>query len=262
MMFLCLQANNIIKWQCCFVMSVLWLLLPSSCTAMAASPPSSTTYDVVIVGGGAAGLTAAKVAATFGKSTVIIEQARMGGDCTWTGCVPSKSLIAAAKAAHVIQTARTKFGGVSGGGAPQIDMKAIKERIQSKIQHIHDEEDSPEAMAKLGIDTIVGKKATFVNTTTLSLQSLSSSNKDNVSGDALLLHAKMGIVICTGASPVEPTNDMIAGIDTVPHLTYEQIFELDEIPNRLTVVGGGPIGCELAQAFARLGATVTQVAER
>jgi pyruvate/2-oxoglutarate dehydrogenase complex dihydrolipoamide dehydrogenase (E3) component len=259
-----------IQWQSCFLMSVLFwlLLLPSSCAAMAASsPPSTTTYDVVIIGGGAAGLTAAKVAATFGKSAVIVEQARMGGDCTWTGCVPSKSLIAAAKAAHMIKTARTKFGGVGvAGGALQIDMKAIKERIQSKIQHIHDEEDSPEAMAKLGINTIVGKKATFVNTTTLSLQSFTSSSSNSKDTDdkdtAMLLHAKMGIVICTGASPVEPTNDMIAGIDTVPHLTYEQIFELEEIPTRLTVVGGGPIGCELAQAFSRLGATVTQVAER
>ncbi|CAB9505425.1 Dihydrolipoyl dehydrogenase [Seminavis robusta] len=233
--------------------------VPYYTSALASASQSS--YDVVIIGGGAAGLTAAKVASTFGKSTVIVEQARMGGYCTWTGCVPSKSLIAAAKAAHTIRTAPTKFGGIqTSGNDLQIDMKAIKDKIRAKIQHIHDEDDSPQAMAKLGIDTIVGKKATFVDDKTLQLSTVGKNDNDN-DNDTSLLHAKMGIVIATGASPMEPSDDLIQGLSTVPFLTYEQIFDLEEVPKRLTVVGGGPIGCELAQAFGRLGATVTHVAE-
>jgi pyruvate/2-oxoglutarate dehydrogenase complex dihydrolipoamide dehydrogenase (E3) component len=219
-----------------------------------------SSYDVVIIGGGSAGLTAAKVASTFGKSSVIVEQARMGGDCTWTGCVPSKSLIAASKAAHTIRSAKDKFGGVSSasGSEPEIDMKAIKERIQQKIQHIYDEDDSPKAMKKLGIDTIVGKRATFVDTKTLSL----SSVVDGDSSSTTTLTANMGIVIATGASPIQPSDDAIEGLSKVPFLTYEQIFDLEEIPKRMTIIGGGPIGCELAQAFCRLGSTVTQVSSR
>ena len=112
------------------------------------------TYDLVIIGGGAAGLTAAKLAATFDKSAVIIEQARMGGDCTWTGCVPSKSLVASAKVAHFARNAE-KYGVTADN--VRVDMKAVKKRIFDNIQRIHDEDDSPEAMAKLGIDTLVGR---------------------------------------------------------------------------------------------------------
>ena len=136
-------------------------------------------------------------------------------------------------------------------------MKDIKRGIQENIQHIHDEDDSPEAMAKLGIDTIMGQKATFVNGHTIALRPVTDSNDTPTT----TVRATMGIIIATGASPVEPSDDMIAGLSTVPFLTYEQIFDLEEIPNRLTVIGGGPIGCELAQAFGRLGATVTQVSE-
>jgi len=236
----------------CHLFIVFLALRIGSSFALAA--PSSN-YDVVIIGGGAAGLTAAKVAATFGKSVVIVEQARMGGDCTWTGCVPSKSLIAAAKAAHTIQTAQENFGGVSGGSA-KINMREIKRVIQQKIQHIHDEDDSPEAMTKLGIDTIMGKRATFVDKKTLSLSPVGGGD-----GTTSTLNANMGIIVATGASPMEPSDDTIPGLSTVKFLTYEQIFDLEEIPRRLTVVGGGPIGCELAQAFSRLGSTVTQVAE-
>ena len=172
--------------------------------------------------------------------------------------VPSKSLIAAAKAAHTIRTAQAKFGGVTCGSSDvQINMKDIKRCLQTKIQHIHDEDDSPQAMAKLGIDTIVGQKATFVNPQTLSLCPVGNSD-DN---DTTTVHATMGIIVATGASPMEPSDEMIQGLSKVPFVTYEQIFDLEEIPNRLTVVGGGPIGCELAQAFARLGATVTVVSE-
>jgi len=235
-------------------------------------------------------------ASTFGKSTVIIEQARLGGDCTWTGCVPSKSLIAAAKAAHTIRTAHIKFGGgiqayssattaaattaaattaAATANQPTIDMKLLKQNIRNKIQHIYDEDDSPDAMAKLGIDTIIGQKAIFLDAQTLSLSSpiIINDNDNNSQTDTTTslpapttttVRATMGIVVATGASPVEPNDDLIPGLSSgnIPFvMTYEQIFDLEEIPKRLTVVGGGPIGCELAQAFSRLGSEVTLVAE-
>ena len=174
--------------------------------------------------------------------------------------VPSKSLIAAAKAAHTVRTVNSKFKGISSDNL-QINMKDIKQGIQDKIQHIHDEDDSPEAMAKLGIDTIMGQKATFVNENTVVLSSADSSSSTS-NPSTTTVRANMGIIIATGASPVEPSDDMIEGLSKVPFLTYEQIFDLDEIPRRLTVIGGGPIGCELAQAFGRLGSTVTQVSDK
>ena len=208
------------------------------------------TYDLVIIGGGAAGLTAAKLAATFDKSAVIIEQARMGGDCTWTGCVPSKSLVASAKVAHFARNAE-KYGVTADN--VRVDMKAVKKRIFDNIQRIHDEDDSPEAMAKLGIDTLVGRAI-------LKSPSLLEVTMEG-SSEILLIEAKEGVVVCTGAKPRKP-QDTIPGLKDVDYLTYEEIWELDYLPQRLTVIGGGPIGCELAQAFARLGSTVTQIATK
>lgn len=156
-----------------------------------------------------------------------------------------------------MRTAPSKFHGISSGSV-DINMKEIKKGIQDKIQHIYDEDDSPEAMAKLGIDTIMGQKATLVNENTVELTSLADENKSS----GTTVRAKMGIIIATGASPMEPSDDVIEGLSEIPFLTYEQIFDLETIPKRLTVIGGGPIGCELAQAFGRLGSTVTQVSER
>jgi len=224
---------------------VLAALLPSV-LAMDLSP--KTTYDLVVIGGGAAGLTAAKLAATFEKSALIIEQARMGGDCTWTGCVPSKTLIASAKVAHYARNSN-RYGIKT--EKVQVDMKAIKKRIFDNIERIHDEDDSPEAMAALGIDTLMGK-ATFVSKSQLEVTLVGSSEK-------IVIEATEGVVVCTGAKPRKP-EDTIPGLKNVNYLTYEEIWELDTLPKKLTVVGGGPIGCELAQAFARLGSTVTQIA--
>jgi pyruvate/2-oxoglutarate dehydrogenase complex dihydrolipoamide dehydrogenase (E3) component len=133
---------------------------------------ATRNYDLLVIGGGSAGLTAAKFAATFGKTVAIIEKERLGGDCTWTGCVPSKSLIAASKAAHAVRKASALGINVKGGNSGidnndtidmDIDMKKIKKRIQSNINYIYEEDDSPEAMKKLGIDTIVGSATIFKN---------------------------------------------------------------------------------------------------
>jgi len=204
---------------------------------------NSKNYDLVVIGGGSAGLTAAKFAATFGKSAVIIEKARMGGDCTWTGCVPSKSLLASSKAANTMKKA-SEYG-INVNGDISVDMSAVKKRIMDNIDRIYKEDDSPEALKELGVDVITGA-ANFVDPKTIKLSDC---------GDVIC--ANDGVLIATGASPKAPE---ITGLDEVEYITYEEVFGLDEIPSSMTVVGGGPIGCELAQAYSRLGAKVTIVA--
>jgi pyruvate/2-oxoglutarate dehydrogenase complex dihydrolipoamide dehydrogenase (E3) component len=213
---------------------------------LSTSTSSSRSYDVIVIGGGAAGLTAAKLAGeTLKGSVIIIEAERMGGDCTWTGCVPSKSLLAAAKATH---SAR-KYGFLAAGEKP--DFQKIRKQIAENIQEIYDADDSPDALAKLGVDFLAG------SATLLSPSSVEVRQKDS---GLINLTAKGGIILCTGASHRHP--QAITGLDTVSYQTYETIWSMEKIPDRLTVLGGGPIGCELAQAFSRLGARVTMIAPR
>ena len=208
---------------------------------------ASPSYDLLVIGGGSAGLTAAKFAARFGKSVALIEKERLGGDCTWTGCVPSKTLIASASRAHSVRTSAAY--GIERGGPVTVDMAAIKQRIGRTIGEIYDADDSPEALKKLGIDTISGS-AKLVDAHSVAVTS-------GASADPTVYRASKGIVVATGARPRAPRID---GLDGVAHLTYEQVFDLEAVPAKLTVVGGGPVGCELSQAFARLGASVTLVA--
>uniref|UniRef100_A0A7S3V5X3 Mercuric reductase n=1 Tax=Chaetoceros debilis TaxID=122233 RepID=A0A7S3V5X3_9STRA len=221
-----------------------------SLNASSGSASSSKNYDLVVIGGGSAGLTAAKFAATFGKSAVIVEKARMGGDCTWTGCIPSKSLIASAKMAHNVRRA-AEFG-INTDVDPAtvtVDMKAIKRRIESNIDRIYQEDDSPEAMKKLGIDVLSGT-ATLTDSKTLKVTNEETS-------ECFEVCANDGILIATGASPKAPS---IPGLDDINYITYEQAFGMEEVPSTMTIVGGGPIGCELAQAYSRLGSKVTVIA--
>ena len=202
-------------------------------------------YDLVVIGGGSAGLTAAKFAATFDKSAVIVEKAKLGGDCTWTGCVPSKALIASANVAHTARNAANY--GINTGNV-DINWKAIKDRINARQEHIYEEDDSPSAMEALGIDTIEGS-AQFKSSKIISVKSSDGHDTEII--------AKEGVVIATGASPILPD---IEGLKSVKFVTYENIFTIDELPKRMTVVGGGPIGSELSQAFSRLGVDVTIIA--
>jgi pyruvate/2-oxoglutarate dehydrogenase complex dihydrolipoamide dehydrogenase (E3) component len=200
--------------------------------------------DLVVVGGGSAGLTAAKLAGgTLGNSVVIIEENKLGGDCTWTGCVPSKSLLASAKAMHMARKQAIQSSSVA-------DFKQVKATYRKNRQEIYEEDDSPEALEKFNVETISGR-ATLTSPTTLLIKG---------DGEAeTIVEAKDGIVLCTGASPITPS---IPGLHEVDYLTYEDVWEMKDLPKRLTIVGGGPIGCELAQAFARLGSKVTLVADR
>lgn len=199
-------------------------------------------YDLVVVGGGSAGLTAAKLAGgTLGNSVVIIEENKLGGDCTWTGCVPSKSLLSSAKAAHLARKQST---------SSTVNFKQVKATYRKNRQQIYEEDDSPEALESFNVKTINGRAC------------LTSPTSLLVKGDGVedyTVQAKEGIILCTGAAPTTPN---IPGLHTVEYLTYEDVWEMKNLPNRLTVVGGGPIGCELAQAFSRLGSKVTIVASK
>lgn len=203
---------------------------------------SKKVYDLVVVGGGSAGLTAAKLAGgTLGNSVVIIEENKLGGDCTWTGCVPSKSLLASAKAAHLARKQAT---------SSSVDFKQVKASYRQKRQQIYEEDDSPEALSEFNVETINGR-ASLTSPNTLLV-------KEDGSED-YTVEASEGIILCTGASPTTPN---IPGLHTVDYLTYEDVWELKDLPKKLTIVGGGPIGCELAQAFSRLGSKVTIIASK
>lgn len=211
---------------------------------------ASRAFDLLVIGSGSAGLQAAKVAARFGKSVAIIEkQPVFGGDCTWTGCVPSKTLLASAKSAHAVKTAST-YGVSTGGGEVTVDMKSIKAQLDGVIQRIYDADDAPPALEELGITPVLGA-AQFVDRKTLEVTANDGSKE--------LLTAKKGIIIGTGAQPRRPN---LPGLAEGDYLTYESVWALEVLPKKFAVIGGGPIGCELAQAFSRLGAKVTIIASK
>ncbi len=195
-------------------------------------------YDLIIIGAGSAGIMAARFARRLGLSAALVEKSRIGGDCTWTGCVPSKSLLKAASVAHQMRDA-DRYG--LKPSTPPVDLGSVMARVRSAIQEVYQAE-SPEVLQAEGIDVVMGE-ARFLDRRTVRVQSPSTRN----------LTARR-YLIATGAKPLVPP---IQGIEDVDYLTYESVWDLEELPRRLTVVGGGPIGCELAQAFCRFGSSVT-----
>ena len=192
--------------------------------------------DICVIGGGSGGLSVAAAAAAFGVPVVLIENHKMGGDCLNTGCVPSKALLAAAKHAHTIQSS-APFG-VS-AAAVAVDFAKVRAHVQSVIAAIAPV-DSAERFAGLGVRVIKGH-ATFKHKSTVAV------------ADQFEIRARR-FVIATGSTPALPP---IPGLDGGPCLTNESIFDLDVLPAHLIVIGGGPIGLEMAQAFRRLGSAVT-----
>ncbi|MGH6771502.1 MAG: dihydrolipoyl dehydrogenase family protein [Xanthobacteraceae bacterium] len=192
--------------------------------------------DICVIGAGSGGLTVAAAAASFGVSVVLVEKGKMGGDCLNTGCVPSKSLIAAARRARGIAEAPA-FGVTA--GATEIDFDRVHRHVHDVIAAIAPN-DSKARFIGLGVSVIEGE-ARFINTRTVAV------------GDDIEIDARR-IVIATGSSPALPP---IPGLDTTPFLTNETVFDLTVCPEHLVVIGGGAIGVELAQAFRRLGAAVT-----
>ncbi len=198
----------------------------------------SPEYDLAIIGAGASGLIAADFAVKLGARTALIDKGPIGGDCTWSGCVPSKSLIKAATVAHHVRTA-ARFGiEVS---EPTIDFAKVRSYLRGTIEQIY-EPTKPENLEKKGMDVLIGP-ASFVDPHTLHV------------GERSIRARKF--LINTGAEPRLPE---LPGLTSTPYMTYQQIFENDRLPEHLLVIGGGPIGCEIAQAYRRLGARVTIIA--
>jgi pyruvate/2-oxoglutarate dehydrogenase complex dihydrolipoamide dehydrogenase (E3) component len=191
--------------------------------------------DLCVIGGGSGGLAVAAGAVQMGARVVLIEKGKMGGDCLNYGCVPSKSLIAAGKAAQTIRTAG-RFG--VNGHDPAIDFPAVHAHVHGVIAAIAPH-DSEERFAGLGV-TVLRAAARFTG-----------PREVEVAGQRVRARR---FVIATGSSPAVPP---VSGLAETPHLTNESIFDLTERPEHLIVLGGGPIGCELAQAHRRLGARVT-----
>ncbi len=202
------------------------------------NPTPNGTYNLVVIGAGTAGLVTAAGAAGLGAKVALIERDLMGGDCLNVGCVPSKALISAARA---IATSRdSKEFGVTIDGHVKVDFAAIMERMR-RLRADISPHDSAQRFSDLGIDVFIGE-GKFV-----------SSSEIEVDGQRLKFKKA---VIATGARAAKLP---IPGIDDVQPLTNETLFSLTELPRRLTVIGGGPIGSEMAQAFARFGTEVTQI---
>lgn len=202
----------------------------------------SRRYDLVVIGGGTGGLVSALIAAGVGARVALIERGKLGGDCLWTGCVPSKSLLAAADLAH-----RMRHADAVGlpTAQPAVDFTTVMAHVRRVIATI-EPHDSAERLQRQGVDVIRGD-ASFAGRGRLLV------------GDRTVRFRTA--VIATGSVPALPS---VPGLADAPVLTTDTVWELAALPARLAVLGGGPIGCELGQAFARLGAEVTiiEMAER
>ena len=189
--------------------------------------------DLIVIGGGSAGLVAARTAARLGARVVMVEADRIGGDCTWTGCVPSKALI---HAGTVVRQGRA----ASWTAIAEIDQPAVIAHVRQAIASVYERE-TPESLAREGVEVVSGT-ARFRDGRSLEV------------GERTLTAAR--VVICTGAAPYTPPVD---GLAEAGFLTYRSLFSLERLPASLVVLGGGAVGVELAQSLSRLGTAVTLV---
>ncbi|MCP4696118.1 MAG: FAD-dependent oxidoreductase [Gammaproteobacteria bacterium] len=199
--------------------------------------PKSFDTNLVVIGAGSAGLVSAYIAAAVKAKVTLIEKHKMGGDCLNTGCVPSKALIRSAK--FLAQMRRAKEFGIKSANA-EFDFAEIMERVQRIIKTV-EPHDSVERYTRLGVDCIQGEAK------------ITSPYTVEVNGRTINTR---GIIIATGAKPAVPS---IPGIEKTDYLTSDTLWDIRELPKKLLVLGGGPIGSELTQCFARLGSKVTVV---
>ena len=197
-------------------------------------------YDIVIIGGGSAGLVVASAAAQLKAKVALVERDKLGGDCLWFGCVPSKSLIHASRVAYQVKNA-ARFGIYT--EPPEIEFAKVTGHVQQVIANIQPH-DSPERFRGLGVEVIFGE-GKFIDKKTF-----------EVDGQQLTARA---FVIATGSRPAIPS---VEGLHSADFLTNEKVFDLKERPNSLVIIGAGPIGCELGQAFSRLGSNVTIISSK
>ena len=199
------------------------------------NPEPSPAYDLVVVGGGTAGLVSAVGSAGLGARVALVERHRLGGDCLNTGCVPSKALLRSARA--IGEARRAIWLGIR-VQAIEPDFSAVMRRMRERRARISPH-DSARRLQQAGVDVFFGS-ARFTSARTL-----------DVEGRALRFNRA---VIATGT---RPATLLVPGFDTIPSLTNETLFDLTELPRRLLIIGAGPIGCEMAQAFVRFGSAVT-----
>src|SRR5438552_14096573 len=185
---------------------------------------------------GSGGMVGAEFAATIGVRTAVVERARVGGDCLWTGCVPSKSLLASAKAAHVMRTA-DKYG--LPPGVPDVDSELVWKRTRAIQQEVASTDDDPKRYEDMGVDILRGTAR------------LTGANTLDVDGRTIETRY---VLLCTGSRPAVPPID---GLATAGYITSENLFELERAPESMVMVGGGPIAIEMAQGFNRLGIRTT-----
>ncbi len=203
----------------------------------------SFEFDSVVIGGGSAGLTASGICANFGAKTMMIERHRLGGDCTWTGCVPSKILLKAGKVAQQIREAG-KYGLID--GEPGIDFKKVIEHVHKIRDEVYEDADRPEIYEEMGIEVVEGD-ASFIDAHTIEIKS-----KD---GEVRKVTSRFFFIAAGGSAFVAP----IDGIDSVNYLTNDGLFDIEKLPEELVIIGGGPIGTEMSQAFSNLGSKVTVI---
>jgi dihydrolipoamide dehydrogenase len=203
--------------------------------------PKSFDNNLVVIGAGSAGLVSAYIASAVKAKVTLIEKHKMGGDCLNTGCVPSKALLHVAELAHNARNAPRVGVNV---GEVSVDFKQVMQQVQSVIKDI-EPHDSVERYIKLGVNVKQGEA-----------RIVSPWEVDVTSNGETKRITTRSIIIATGAKPLVPNFE---GLDKVDYLTSDTLWELEELPKRLLVLGGGPIGCELSQAFQRLGSRVTQV---
>jgi len=193
--------------------------------------------NIVVIGAGSAGLVSSYIAAAVKSKVILIERHKMGGDCLNTGCVPSKAILRSAKVANYMSRA-DEFG------LESVNVKPVFKKIMNRVHEVVKEiepHDSIERYTSLGVECVTGQAEVI--------------DKHTVKVGDRTITAK-NIIIASGARPFVPP---IEGIDQIDYLTSDNVWELEEQPERLVVLGGGPIGCELSQAFSKLGSSVTMV---
>jgi pyruvate/2-oxoglutarate dehydrogenase complex dihydrolipoamide dehydrogenase (E3) component len=195
-------------------------------------------YDVAVIGAGSGGLVACKVANGLGKKTALIEKRKLGGDCTWFGCVPSKTLIKSANVAH--QMTRLREFGLEPRGPIELNAERVMAHVRAVVQADADGH-PPEVFEAEGINVLFGA-ARFLDDHNLMVGEKKISSKK--------------FIVCTGSHPFVPP---IQGLEDIPYLTNETIFDLEVLPGTMIVLGAGPIGIELSAALNRLGVKVTIV---
>lgn len=201
-------------------------------------------YDLTIIGGGSAGLVLAVASAKLGKKTALVEKHRLGGDCLWTGCVPSKAFLKSAHIAHHMKAAE-KYGITVKG--VEVDFERVMQHVRSAQETIEREHDNPERFRDMGVEVIFGS-GRFDSPKSFIVEDLKKRQTTTLKSKKF--------VISTGSRPAAPP---IPGIESIRHLNSDNIWELNRLPRKLLVAGAGPIGVELGQAFHRLGAEIVIV---